>query len=60
MGKAIGDRRLRVRVAGRTVHRLEVESIERQLFEGGRIDVGEAVAQLLALALDPYPRSEDR
>lgn len=25
--------------------------------EGGVIDVGEAVAQLMALALDPYPRS---
>jgi uncharacterized metal-binding protein YceD (DUF177 family) len=27
--------------------------------EGGRIDMGEAVAQTLALNLDPYPRSPD-
>ena len=26
-------------------------------YEGGSIDLGEAVAQTLALGLDPYPRS---
>lgn len=39
----------------------EVELGEEELdvvfYEGGAIDLGEAVAQTLALALDPYPRS---
>jgi uncharacterized metal-binding protein YceD (DUF177 family) len=39
----------------------EVELGEGELdvifYEGGSIDLGEAVAQSLALALDPYPRS---
>lgn len=39
----------------------EVELDERELdvvfYEAGAIDLGEAVAQTLALALDPYPRS---
>ena len=39
----------------------EVELGEQELdvvfHEGGAIDLGEAVAQTLALALDPYPRS---
>lgn len=28
-------------------------------FDGASVDAGEAVAQTLALALDPYPRAED-
>jgi uncharacterized metal-binding protein YceD (DUF177 family) len=40
----------------------EVELGEEELdvifYEGGAIDLGEAVAQTLALALDPYPRSQ--
>lgn len=28
-------------------------------FEGGSIDLGEAVAETLALAIDPYPRAAD-
>ena len=39
----------------------EVELADEELdvifYEGGAIDLGEAVAQTLALALDPYPRS---
>jgi len=39
----------------------EVELAEGELdvmhYEGGSIDLGEAVAQTLALGLDPYPRS---
>jgi uncharacterized metal-binding protein YceD (DUF177 family) len=39
----------------------EVELGESELdtifYEGGAVDLGEAVAQSLALALDPYPRS---
>jgi uncharacterized metal-binding protein YceD (DUF177 family) len=39
----------------------EVELDEQELdvvfYDGGAIDLGEAVAQTLALALDPYPRS---
>jgi uncharacterized metal-binding protein YceD (DUF177 family) len=33
----------------------EAETVEP--FTGGRIDIGEAVAQQLSLALDPFPRS---
>jgi Large ribosomal RNA subunit accumulation protein YceD len=35
---------------------LDSEEDWREPIVGGRIDVGEAVAQQLALALDPYPR----
>lgn len=39
----------------------EIELGEEELdvifYEGGAVDLGEAVAQSLALALDPYPRS---
>jgi uncharacterized metal-binding protein YceD (DUF177 family) len=39
----------------------EIELGENELdvvfYEGGAIDLGEAVAQTLALSLDPYPRS---
>jgi uncharacterized metal-binding protein YceD (DUF177 family) len=39
----------------------EVELAERELdvvfYEGGAVDLGEAVAETLSLSLDPYPRS---
>ncbi|MDT9599507.1 YceD family protein [Sphingosinicella rhizophila] len=39
----------------------EVELAEAEMdvifFEGGNVDIGEAVAQTLSLALDPYPRA---
>ncbi len=34
------------------------EEIDHDLLEGGEIDLGEIVAQSLALALEPYPRAE--
>jgi len=41
----------------------EIELGESELdvtfYEGGAIDLGEAAAETLALALDPYPRSPD-
>ncbi|MGQ0590911.1 MAG: YceD family protein [Sphingosinicella sp.] len=41
----------------------EIELGENELdvtfYEGGAIDLGEAAAETLALALDPYPRSPD-
>ncbi len=41
----------------------EIELDEGELdtifYEGGAVDLGEAVAQTLALALDPYPRAPD-
>ncbi|MGZ8347994.1 MAG: YceD family protein [Allosphingosinicella sp.] len=41
----------------------EVELSETELdmtfYEGGAIDLGEAVAETLALSLDPYPRAPD-
>ncbi len=41
----------------------EVELSEAELdvvfYEGGSVDLGEAVAETLALSLDPYPRSPD-
>jgi len=33
------------------------EELDTIFYEGGAVDLGEAVAQTLALALDPYPRS---
>jgi uncharacterized metal-binding protein YceD (DUF177 family) len=32
------------------------ESVDEIPYEGGRLDLGEAAAEQLALALDPYPR----
>ena len=46
-----------------TDHDEEIELAEAELdtvfYEGGAIDVGEAVAETLALNLDPYPRAPD-
>ena len=42
------------------LHEIEVESIgedEPEPIAGGRIDLGEAVVQQLAVSLDPYPRA---
>ena len=38
---------------------LEPDDCETMFHEGQTIDLGEAVAQSLGLALDPYPRSPD-
>ena len=38
---------------------LESDALDELPIEGGRIDVGEAVAQSLSLALDPYPRADE-
>jgi uncharacterized metal-binding protein YceD (DUF177 family) len=35
------------------------EELDVVFYEGGAIDLGEAAAQTLALALDPYPRSAE-
>jgi uncharacterized metal-binding protein YceD (DUF177 family) len=38
---------------------LEAEALDTLPVEDGAIDVGEAVAQSLLLALDPYPRADE-
>lgn len=38
---------------------LEADDCDVMFHDGQMIDVGEAIAQSLALALDPYPRSPD-
>lgn len=38
---------------------LSAEECETLVYEGGGIDLGEAVAQTMALELDPFPRSEN-
>jgi uncharacterized metal-binding protein YceD (DUF177 family) len=38
---------------------LDAEALDRLPLENGWADIGEAVAQTLALALDPYPRAPD-
>lgn len=44
-------------------HVEEIELVQAELdtifYEGGAIDIGEAVAETLALNLDPYPRAPD-
>jgi len=35
---------------------LQAEEIDTVFYEGGSIDVGEAVAETMALSLDPFPR----
>jgi uncharacterized metal-binding protein YceD (DUF177 family) len=44
---------------GRADEEIELgeEELDVVFYEGGAIDLGEAVAQTLALSLDPYPRS---
>jgi uncharacterized metal-binding protein YceD (DUF177 family) len=44
--------------AGEEEIELGDDELDVIFYEGGMIDVGEAVAQTLALALDPYPRAE--
>ena len=46
-------------VSGRPEEEIELgeEELDTIFYEGGSVDLGEAVAQSLALALDPYPRS---
>lgn len=38
---------------------LDERTLDRVAIEGGTIDLGEATAQSLVLALDPYPRAPD-
>ncbi|WP_420136990.1 YceD family protein [Sphingomonas sp.] len=38
---------------------LDEGDLDEIFYEGGAIDLGEAVAQTLALALDPFPRAPD-
>lgn len=38
---------------------LDESEMDVVFYEGGAIDLGEAVAETLALALDPYPRAPD-
>lgn len=38
---------------------LEADELDTLFYEGSAVDVGEAVAQTLALAIDPYPRAND-
>lgn len=38
---------------------LDEDALDVMSVEGGRIDMGEAVAQTLALELDPFPRAPD-
>lgn len=38
---------------------LEGEELDTVFYDGGAIDLGSALADTLALALDPYPRSAD-
>ena len=38
---------------------VDLESDAAEPFDGDAIDIGEAVAQQLALALDPYPRAPE-
>ena len=46
---------------GRPDEEVELSGAELDIlfYEGGSIDLGEAVAETLALALDPYPRAPD-
>jgi len=37
---------------------LEAQDCDTIFYEGGAIDMGEAVAETMALALDPFPRSD--
>lgn len=37
---------------------LEADELDTLFYEGSAVDVGEAVAQTLALAIDPYPRAD--
>lgn len=36
---------------------LQADEVDTVFYEGGAIDLGEAVAETVALALDPFPRS---
>ena len=57
------DERFALRFVPEAERGEEVELDEADLdviaYEGGAIDAGEAVAQTLALALDPFPRAPD-
>jgi len=38
---------------------LAEDDLDEIFYEGGAVDLGEAAAQTLALALDPFPRAPD-
>ncbi len=46
-------------VAGTEAEEIDPEAVDEIPYEGGVIDLGEAAAEQLALALDPYPRAPD-
>ena len=52
--------RFRAEAEDRTEEEVELaeEELDTIFYQGASIDVGEAVAQTLALALDPYPRAD--
>ena len=60
---AVLDESIKIRCVPEPVDRLEIEleadDCDSMFYEGQSIDLGEAVAQSLGLALDPYPRSPD-
>jgi len=45
--------------AGEEEVELDADACDTVEYEGGAIDLGEAVAETMALALDPFPRSPD-
>ena len=59
------DEPVKIRFVPEPVERLETEieleadDCDSMFYDGQSIDLGEAVAQSLGLALDPYPRSPD-
>lgn len=38
---------------------LDADALDTMFFDGGAVDLGEAAAETMALALDPFPRSPD-
>lgn len=60
---AVLDDPVKIRFVPEPIDRLEVEleadDCDSMFYDGQSIDLGEAVAQSLGLALDPYPRSPD-
>jgi len=57
------DEPVKIRFVPEPIDRVEIEleadDCDSMFYEGQSIDLGEAVAQSLGLALDPYPRSPD-
>ena len=59
--RTVLDEPVKIRFVPEPVDRVEIEleadDCDSMFYEGQSIDLGEAVAQSLGLALDPYPRS---